>query len=411
MINRVKEYSLILHQQRLISNPMYKPSFWEYQLLFSQTDVLIVGAGITGLAAAITIKQQAPKLKVLVIESAKLGTMATTRNAGFLCYGSPSELLNDLDAHGPDHVFDLLVRKHRGMDRLLELGRKKDIGYSSTFGYELFDSTKPISVVADRLNELNIIIEAATAQHDYFKASAASVLARWGFTGFTAAIQMAYEGQVQSASLDHALRLYAQNLGVRLVSSVEVTELQTNSAAEWDFMTEFGTFQAKTVLLANNAFLSKLLPEIEVSPKRGQILVTSELPHLRLHGNYHYDSGYYYFRNVGNRLLLGGARNHDFETENTAEVDLNDKLQAHLTDFAATRLLAGQPFTIEHQWSGIMGFTADQKPICKEVKAGLYAAAGMNGMGVAMGASLGTEIAEKILNVLAPTRRKTRKRN
>ena len=139
-------------------------------------------------------------------------------------------------------------------------------------------------------------------------------------------------------------------------------------------------------------------------------MVTNELPHLRLHGNYHYDSGYYYFRNVGKRLLLGGARNHDFDTENTDQAVLNDKLQAHLLDFATNRLLAGQPFTIKHQWSGIMGFTADKKPVCKEIKPGLYAAAGMNGMGVAMGAALGTEIAEKMLDTLAPERRKKRKK-
>lgn len=389
---------------------MLAPSYWEYDLLFSATDVLIVGAGLTGLSAAITLKQQAPKLNVLVLESAKLGTMATTRNAGFLCYGSPSELLGDLDAHGPDQVYELLRRKNTGINRLLELSRKKDIGYASTFGYELFDSDKPISLVADRLNELNIIVEAATGFVDYFKTAADTVLTRWGFSGFDGAIQMVYEGQVQSARMDHSLRLYAQNLGVRILSGLEVKALDQISPDKWAFTTEFGTFYTKSVLLANNAFLSKLLPEIEISPKRGQVLVTSELPHLRLHGNYHYDSGYYYFRNVGKRLLLGGARNHDLETENSDQAVLNDKLQAHLIDFARQRLLPAQDFTIEHQWSGIMGFTADKKPICKEIKPALFVAAGMNGMGVAMGAALGSEIAEKMLDVLLPKRPKARKK-
>lgn len=389
---------------------MQQPSFWEYDHLFSQTDAVVIGAGLTGLAAAITLKQQAPKLNVLVIESAKLGTMATTRNAGFLCFGSPSELLSDLDTHGPDHVYELLCLKNLGINRLFELSRKKTIGYSKTYGYELFDAAKPITAIADQLNELNIIIEAATGQQEYFKTLPNATLSRWGFSGFNAAIQMAYEGQVQSASLDYALRLYAQNLGVKIVSGLEITAIQAISNDKWSYTTEFGDFQTKTILLANNAFLSKLLPEVAISPKRGQVLVTSELPHLRLHGNYHYDCGYYYFRNVGKRLLLGGARNHDFEAENTDQANLNEKLQAHLLDFATNRLLAGQSFTIEHQWSGIMGFTADKKPVCKEVKTGLYAAAGMNGMGVAMGAALGTDIAEKMLETLAPERRKTRKK-
>jgi glycine/D-amino acid oxidase-like deaminating enzyme len=389
---------------------MIKPSYWEYDLLFSNTDVLVVGAGLTGLSAAITLKQQAPKLQVLVVESAKLGTMATTRNAGFLCYGSPSELMGDLDEHGPDQVYELLQRKNAGINRLLELSRKKDVGYCSTYGYELFDPSKPLALVADRLNELNIIIEAATGIATYYKLAPNTVLTRWGFNGFDAAIQMAYEGQLQSAQLDHSLRLYAQNLGVRVISGLEVTSLAQHTTDKWAYTSEFGTYYSKTVLLANNAFLSKLLPELQVRPKRGQVLVTSELPHLKLHGNYHYDSGYYYFRNVGNRLLLGGARNHDFETENSNQAVLNDKLQAHLVDFATQRLLPGQSFTIEHQWSGIMGFTANKKPICRAIKPGLYAAAGMNGMGVAMGAALGSEIAEKLLDELVPNRPKPRKK-
>lgn len=389
---------------------MQQASFWEYDLLFAQTDVVIIGAGLTGLSAAITLKQQAPALHVLVLESAKLGTMATTRNAGFLCYGSPSELLGDLDAHGPDHVYELLRKKNSGIDRLLTLCRKKEIGYTSTYGYELFDKSNPLNQVTDRLNELNIIVEAATGITNYFKNAADSALSRWGFSGFNAAIQMAYEGQVQSAQLDHALRLYAQNLGVRVISGLEVTAIEQISSEKWAYTTEFGTFYARTVLLANNAFLSKLLSEIEVSPKRGQVLVTSELPHLRLHGNYHYDNGYYYFRNVGKRLLLGGARNQDFETENTDKAAINEKLQAHLIAFARERLLPDQEFTIEQQWSGIMGFTADKKPICGEIKPGLFVAAGMNGMGVAMGAGLGTEIAEKLLQLLVPNRPKARKK-
>lgn len=390
---------------------MYPPSFWEYDHLFSQTDVVIVGAGLTGLSAAITLKQQAPKLKVLVLEAAPLGTMATTRNAGFLCFGSPSELLGDLDAYGPDHVYELLSLKSRGIDRLLELSRKKDIGYSATFGYELFDVEKPIAQVADRLNELNIIIEAATGHVGYFKPAADAVLSRWGFTGFTAAIQMAYEGQIQSAALAHSWRLYAQNLGVQVISGIQVDEIHAVSPEKWSYCTKFGTFHTKSILLASNAFLSTHLPEMEVSPKRGQVLVTSELPHLRLHGNYHYDSGYYYFRNVGKRLLIGGARNLDFETENTSIPALNTQLQEHLTAFAKTRLLAAENFTIDHQWSGIMGFTASKKPICKEIQSGLYAAAGMNGMGVAMGAAVGSDIAEQMLLVLAPNRRKKRKKS
>jgi len=67
-------------------------SYWE-QESFSFYDHIVAGAGIVGLNVAIALKEQYPNARVLVLERSLLPTGASTRNAGFACMGSPTELL------------------------------------------------------------------------------------------------------------------------------------------------------------------------------------------------------------------------------------------------------------------------------------------------------------------------------
>ena len=70
-------------------------SFWEKESFINQTVYLIIGSGIVGLSTAIYLKQREKGKKVTVLERGFLPTGASTKNAGFSCIGSPSELLDD----------------------------------------------------------------------------------------------------------------------------------------------------------------------------------------------------------------------------------------------------------------------------------------------------------------------------
>lgn len=371
------------------------PSFWEYEHFFAKKDIVIVGAGLTGLSAAIQLKKSLPNKNILVVEKALLGTMAMTRNAGFICIGSPTELANDIDSHGSDHVFELLQLKARGINNLLTLGRKKQIGYRAVKAYEVFDQNNSFDKVANRLDELNIIIEAATGVPTYFEHANKSLLAQFGFSGFNDLVKFKYEGQLQSAHFDHALRLYAQNLGVTILSGLNIDKIKFDGK-NWVLTSSIGDFFVPVLLLCNNAFASELMPDVKVEPHRSQVLISEPLPHLPFHGNFHYDQGYYYFRSYGNRLLLGGARNAAFDAEATAVPNITATIQEILEKMARERLIPHQELRISHRWSGIMGFTADKKPVCKSLGNNAYVVAGLNGMGVAIGAALGEDIAQTI---------------
>ena len=74
-------------------------SFWELKNWFWNVDYTIVGSGIVGLHAALKLRNRFPESKILIIEKGMLPQGASTKNAGFACFGSISEIIDDLNSH------------------------------------------------------------------------------------------------------------------------------------------------------------------------------------------------------------------------------------------------------------------------------------------------------------------------
>ena len=62
-------------------------SYWELKSWFTNVDYTIVGSGIVGLSCALQLKDQFPKANILVLERGMLPQGASTKNAGFACFG------------------------------------------------------------------------------------------------------------------------------------------------------------------------------------------------------------------------------------------------------------------------------------------------------------------------------------
>ena len=77
-------------------------SYWEIKSWFTNIDYTIVGSGIVGLSCALHLKERFPKAKILVLEKGTLPQGASTKNAGFACFGSLSEILDDLITHSEE---------------------------------------------------------------------------------------------------------------------------------------------------------------------------------------------------------------------------------------------------------------------------------------------------------------------
>ncbi|MFM7497682.1 MAG: NAD(P)/FAD-dependent oxidoreductase [Bacteroidota bacterium] len=408
------------------NSPYSQISFWERDRYAGPWDYTVIGAGVTGLNAALEFKIQQRRARVLVLEARSTGAVASSRNAGFLCLGSPSEMCAMLDAQGEAAWLHWTAAKWAGIQRLLKLLGSKSLHYQRVKAYELMTpsgyfrpSNFDTDQVVGRLSALNRLMKEAVGLAPPFwsqrKKSRTSPLPwstpyfgdpvpldpsqGWGAPGLKA-MAMAFEGQVHPMHVLDSLKRYAQNLGVVVLQGSKVQGLGPTGLDLQEIVLENQPLvvRSKNIILCTNALTKSLITNPSVIPQRGQILVSAPLPGglpPRLMGNFHGDSGFLYFRNLGqNRLLLGGARNLDFLGEQNEQWSENPILTEHLTRYANDVLgLSPEVLSWEQAWSGTMGFTASGVPHMQALGPGRWMVAGMNGMGMALGPEMGRRMA------------------
>jgi gamma-glutamylputrescine oxidase len=368
-------------------------SYWEQTAFTGHADVIIIGSGLVGLSAALTVKQEQPHLKVLVLERGFLPSGASTKNAGFACFGTASEQLESIRRSSPDEAMQLVDYKWRGLQRLRQNLGDENIRYHQYGGYELFmaDEAEDAADCISQLDYLNSLLQPVIGNKNIY-AVADDKIADFGFKGIGHMIYNPYEGQIHTGHMMRTLLHKVYQTDTIVLNNCEVTEI-VNEDIGITIKTHQGNFKAGKVILATNAFARQLFPELEVVPGRGQVLVTGRIPSLKLKGTYHFNQGYYYFRNIDDRILFGGGRNLDFEAEETWDFGHTDAVQQELVRYLKEVIIPGQDFEVANWWSGIMGFGEDIAPIIKEVKPGIFCAVRCNGMGVAMGSLVGEEVA------------------
>lgn len=372
-------------------------SYWEKQSYFSGIDLLIIGSGIVGLNAALAFKSKHPKSKVLVIERGLLPLGASTKNAGFACFGSVSELADDLGRMPEDIVWETVKLRMDGLKKLRRLVGDKNMDYRAWGGFEVFDGEREFErcagLVADFNKKMQSVLRLKKVYMPVNKKIGSS-----GLRGFRYCIQNKYEGQINTGMMMRALLALAQRRGVWVINGLVVDKLVDDRRAV-DVQLQNGfVFGARQVIVATNGFARQLLPHLDVKPARAQVLVTSPIKGLKLKGSFHYQQGYYYFRNIDGRVLLGGGRNLDFTGEETTEFGLTEKIQARLDAILKENILPGVPHTVEQRWSGIMGVGSEKKPIISHVSNNIVCAVRMGGMGVAIGSLVGEMAVKELSN-------------
>lgn len=378
---------------------MAQLSYWEKTSFFSPQDIIIIGSGFTGLWSALQLKLINPKYKITILERGLIPTGASTRNAGFSCFGSPGELLGDAQAMGEENMWQLVEMRYKGLLEIRKHFTDTAIDYDPCGGYECFtENSTDWADCRDKTDWLNKGLKVITGTDDLFK-EADDKISSFGFKGFNHLIENRLEAGMHPGKLIQALLQKVQSMGVQVLTGVEVKsyqrhhlgiELQTTLPS---FETENFKIITQQLLLCTNAFTKHLFPAIDIIPNRGQVLITAPIKNLALRGTFHFDKGYYYFRNVGDRLLLGGARNMAFETENTEEMQTTAAIQSALELFIQQYLLPDTAFTISDKWSGIMAMGTQKAPIIQHIEPNVFCCVRMNGMGVALSPLAAKEVA------------------
>jgi gamma-glutamylputrescine oxidase len=374
-------------------------SFWEKNTWFSNIDVLIAGAGIVGLSAAINLYQKDRHLKILVVDRGFLPYGASTRNAGFACFGSLGELTDDLDSMSESAVITLVLKRWNGLKKLRSLLKDANIGYEGSGGFELFmpDEKEEYEKSMHNMSRFNSLLKPETGIDNIYT-SGDHLIPDFGFKNVNHLIANRFEGQIDTGKMMSALLNKTRNYGIDVLNGIDIKNFSGGNGSIYINTSQGFCFSCKKILITTDGFAKQLLPDLDVNPARAQVLVTKPIPDLKVRGTFHFDKGYYYFRNIGNRLLFGGARNLDFVTENTMEFGRTSTIENRLDELIKEIILPGIPYEVDQRWSGIMGMGSVKEPIIRKVDNNIYCAVRSGGMGIAIGSLTGEEAAELVLN-------------
>jgi gamma-glutamylputrescine oxidase len=367
------------------------PSIWETETFYRKRDIIIIGSGFTGLWTAISIKEKHPEKSVLIIERNPVPTGASTRNAGFACFGSLTEIISDSEKMGWGKTLDLVKMRFEGLQKIQNYFINDEIDFDLCGGYEILNNESALQ----KLDEVNQKLAPITKTENTFRI-ANEKIEEFGLGKSDYLVENLCEGSLHSGKLLMKLLEKCHELKVEFLFGTEVESVsEINNKIEIKIDNHL-ILKSDKVIYCTNAFSSKFLESEEITPARGQIILTEPIEYLKLKGTFHYDEGFYYFRNLGNRILLGGARNQDFETEKTTDFETTDFLQNHLEKFLKEVILPVQDFKIAMRWSGIMAMGSEKTPIVKQFSEKQFCAVRLSGMGVALAPKIGEIVCEMI---------------
>jgi glycine/D-amino acid oxidase-like deaminating enzyme len=283
-----------------------------------------------------------------------------------------------------ENVKKRIVRRYEGLKLLKQTLGEKEIGYEHCGGYEFFRSQKAFRKVAPEIERFNGWMQELIGEDKVYSAQE--------LEGYPV-IQNRLEGALHPGKMMQQLVQRVNEAGVEIKWNSAVEQLTREGRIH---ITNGPVLKSAQVLIAANGFVRRLLPDLDITPARGFVLVTNEQDVLPWKGIFHHDQGYIYFRNIGNRLLIGGARNLDKEGEETDSFGTNKKIKDYLVQFTSEVLHLEDGWNIEQEWSGIMGFTPTKTPVIEQVDDRLFVAAGLSGMGIAIGMEVGQSAAQMI---------------
>lgn len=370
-------------------------SFWERRS-FSHYDHVIIGAGIVGLSVALELRQRQAGQRILVLERGFFPTGASTKNAGFACMGSLTELIADARSMPEEDILALFEKRRSGLSMLRQRLGDNRIGYQASGSYELIGDQSLCAL--DRLEEWNEKLYPLLGQRAFEPCN--EKIKSFGFSSSyaKALVENTCEGSIDTGKMMRALVDTCLEQAIEIKTGADVLSFEENGkGVSLQIKDPLGAseriaIQAGHVFVCTNAFSKRFFPEANVQPGRGQVCITAPIDRLPFRGIFHFEEGYFYFRTIDQRVLFGGGRNRDIHGEHTEEIALNEKIQSLLDQYLREIILPGIPHEVEQRWAGIMAFGDTKVPLIRACSERVYAAFRMGGMGVALGSGVARDL-------------------
>ena len=359
----------------------------------ARADVVVVGAGFTGLSTALHLAEGGAK--VIVLEAEEPGWGASGRNGGQVNPGlkhDPDVVERDFGANlgrrmnalagvAPAFVFDL-IHRHGIVCEARQQGTLR-AAHSAKHALRIRSSVQQLIRRGEPV--------------EYWERAA---LARAvGTDRYLGAMWDGRGGDLNPLSYARGLARVAIGAGVAVHGGTRVSSLASQGDC-WKVATSSGSVSAEHVVLATNGYTDDLWPGLRrtIVPLFGAMAATAPLP-----GNIAqevmprravlYESGAItvYYRVDGAQRLLIGGRGPIREISSTASIP-------YLLDYARKLWPSLRGVEWTHAWGGRLAMTRDQYPHIHEPARGIIACLGYNGRGVAMATTVGAQVAKRLLH-------------
>lgn len=350
-----------------------------------QCDVAIIGAGISGLSAAIEL--EARGISAAILEAEFTGSKASGRNAGYLIRGAAENYAVASKQLGRDtarFLWDWTQQNLKGL---------KALGIESTTGY----ASRASCIVALGEPEHGELIESAAMLKE---------------DGFDAELIEPNDGPGDLLWKSGKPTIGLLNPNDAVCSPTELVELLGTTLSSTPIYENAEVYRieddgnrialrtrsldviASRVLICTNAYADELVPMLNgiITPNRGQMLAIKprKKSDARLEFAYYLNHGSEYVRSApDDQIIFGGARSYHAANEATPADGITDEVQTHLESFVKELLTT--EYEVTARWSGIMGFSPDGMPIIGRVpihtldNQNIWYCGGLTGHGMSMG--------------------------
>lgn len=348
-----------------------------------RTEVVIIGAGISGISAA--IECEARGVRAVIVEQDFPGARASGRNAGFLMRGAAENYALSCDQHGRDRTRFMWQWTERNLLALRALGVGTLPGFRDR-------ASCLIALGEPEAGELERSVQ--LMREDGFAVD----LVRPGHGSPDDAVWRSGRPVLGLVNPDDAVCSPIELIGYLRAGLRHTPELQSSRVYAIEpsnggvvVRARGHEVHAARALVCTNAYARELLPELEgvVVPNRGQMFaMRPEDPgHADLAFAYYLNHGYEYIRpGPDQTVVIGGSRTHREAEERTDAEGLNPAVQARLEQWA--REIITDRYQVIARWSGIMGFSPDGMPIvrsCAGTDGRVWFCGGLTGHGMSMG--------------------------
>ncbi len=354
-------------------------------------DVAVIGAGFTGLSAALRLREHG--LNVAVLDAHRVGWGASGRNGGQLGSGQRVDQ-DDLERlYGHETAVRLwqLAQDSKSLVRELINAHNIDCDYCSG----IVDANHKPRFAAETLNYVKKLQQSYGYQQiDYIEGQELADILGTECYG--------------SAAVDHgAGHLHPLKYAIGLAAAVEASggTIYESSLVESiktcngiSIESTHGNLKAERLVLACNGYLGTLQPQVAstVMPINNYIIATEPLsPSLYesvLSNNMAVaDSRFvvnYFRKSADRRLLFGGRESYGY------------RFPADIKRFVRTAMLQVYPqlqdVNIDYGWGGTLAITMNRLPHVRALTPNVYTASGYSGHGVGMATLCGHLLADAI---------------